>query len=216
MAQRGNRNRNLMLLKVLILGDSGVGKSSLMRQYVENKFDMRYRATIGADFLTKEIELEGTLVTLQIWDTAGQERFQSLGSAYYRGADACMLVFDITAADSFAHLSSWKEEFIIQAGEGHAFVLIGNKNDKDDQRAVTQKTAWAWAQKQSDNPNDDEEGTIQYFETSAKDNFNVQQAFEAVAKAALKKHKKTQQDEFVPLFKLGDNKDKEPKKKGCC
>eukprot|EP00659_Diplonema_papillatum_P023464 gene23464-biopygen22501 len=80
------------ILKVIILGDSGVGKSSLMNQFVNNKFDSRYKATIGADFLTAPIDIDGQLVTLQIWDTAGQERFQSIGSAYYRGADACMLV----------------------------------------------------------------------------------------------------------------------------
>jgi len=211
-----NRNRNRILLKTLVLGDSGVGKSSLMRQFVENKFDARYKATIGADFLTKEFELEGTMVTLQIWDTAGQERFQSLGSAYYRGADACMLVFDLTHADSFSHLGSWKEEFIIQAGEGHAFVLIGNKNDKEESREVPQKTATAWAKKQSENP-DDDEGKIPYFETSAKENFNIEQAFMEVARLALKKHKKTQQDEFLPGgFKLGDKATPEPKKKGCC
>ena len=84
--------RRKELLKVIILGDTGVGKSSLMGRYVNDKFDIRYKATIGADFLTKELTVDGTNVTLQIWDTAGQERFQSLGSAFYRGADACMLV----------------------------------------------------------------------------------------------------------------------------
>ena len=96
------------LLKVIILGDTGVGKSSLMGRYVNDKFDTRYKATIGADFLTKEVEVEGTKVTLQIWDTAGQERFQSLGSAFYRGADACMLVclqlFSLFSSPAFSFL----------------------------------------------------------------------------------------------------------------
>merc|ERR1711883_12435 len=106
-----------VLLKVIILGDSGVGKTSLMNQYVNRKFSNQYKATIGADFLTKDITLDDNRqVTLQIWDTAGQERFQSLGVAFYRGADACILVFDLTAKKSFENLDTWREEFLVQSG----------------------------------------------------------------------------------------------------
>jgi Ras-related protein Rab-7A len=87
-----------------------------MNQYVNKKFTNQYKATIGADFLTKEVMLEDKLVTMQIWDTAGQERFQSLGVAFYRGADACVLVYDITNQKSFEQLDSWRDEFLIQAG----------------------------------------------------------------------------------------------------
>lgn len=83
--------RKKVLLKVVILGDSGVGKTSLMNQYVNKKFTNQYKATIGADFLTKEVIVDDRVVTMQIWDTAGQERFQSLGVAFYRGADCCVL-----------------------------------------------------------------------------------------------------------------------------
>ncbi|THU54639.1 hypothetical protein C4D60_Mb10t27270 [Musa balbisiana] len=101
-------SRRRMLLKVIILGDSGVGKTSLMNQYalitltfvvslyVNKKFSNQYKATIGADFLTKEVQIDDRLFTLQIWDTAGQERFQSLGVAFYRGADCCVLVYDVS------------------------------------------------------------------------------------------------------------------------
>ena len=109
-------NRKKVLLKVIILGDSGVGKTSLMNQYVNRKFSNQYKATIGADFLTKDITLEdGRQVTLQIWDTAGQERFQSLGVAFYRGADACVLVYDVTSQNSFKTLETWRDEFLIQS-----------------------------------------------------------------------------------------------------
>merc|ERR1719231_1596660 len=108
-------HRKKVLLKVIILGDSGVGKTSLMNQYVHKRFSNQYKATIGADFLTKEVMIDDKLVTLQIWDTAGQERFQSLGVAFYRGADACILVYDITNPKSFDHLDSWRDEFLIQA-----------------------------------------------------------------------------------------------------
>merc|ERR1719456_1324117 len=109
--------RKKVLLKVIILGDSGVGKTSLMNQYVNKKFTNQYKATIGADFLTKEVMIDDKLVTMQIWDTAGQERFQSLGVAFYRGADCCVLVYDLTVPKTFESLDSWREEFLIQATE---------------------------------------------------------------------------------------------------
>ena len=106
--------RKKVLLKVIILGDSGVGKTSLMNQYVNKKFSNQYKATIGADFLTKEVMVDDRLVTMQIWDTAGQERFQSLGVAFYRGADCCVLTYDVTAPNTFKSLDSWRDEFLIQ------------------------------------------------------------------------------------------------------
>ena len=115
-----------------------VGKTSLMNQYVQKKFTKEYKATIGADFLTKEIEVEDKKVTMQIWDTAGQERFQSLGSAFYRGADCCVLVFDVNNAKSFEDLDNWRDEFIIQAsqGGGHAEGLG---------LPLVQLRSWSWS-----------------------------------------------------------------------
>jgi len=104
--------RKKVLLKVIILGDSGVGKTSLMNQYVNKKFSNQYKATIGADFLTKEVMVNDRLVTMQIWDTAGQERFQSLGVAFYRGADCCVLVYDVNVAKTFDNLDSWLFFFV--------------------------------------------------------------------------------------------------------
>lgn len=93
------------ILKVVLIGDGGVGKTSLRNQYIHKKFTDAYKATIGADFITKEVETnDGKKVMMQIWDTAGQERFQSLGVAYYRGADACILVYDVNNYLSFQHL----------------------------------------------------------------------------------------------------------------
>ncbi|KAJ3359466.1 hypothetical protein HDU91_004921 [Kappamyces sp. JEL0680] len=126
------------LLKVIILGDSGVGKTSLMNQYVNKKFNGQYKATIGADFLTKEITIGDTVVTMQIWDTAGQERFQSLGVAFYRGADCCALVYDVNHAKSFETLDSWRDEFLLQASprdpDNFPFILLGNKIDFEEGR----------------------------------------------------------------------------------
>lgn len=172
-------SRKKVLLKVIILGDSGVGKTSLMNRYVNNKFSNQYKATIGADFLTKEVMVDERLVTMQIWDTAGQERFQSLGVAFYRGADCCVLVFDVTVQKTFETLDSWRDEFLIQASprdpENFPFVVLGNKIDLEG-RAISQKRAMSWCQGKNGIP---------YFETSAKDSTNVEQAFQTIAKNAL-------------------------------
>lgn len=111
-----------------------------MNQYVTQRFSNQYKATIGADFLTKETMVDDRVVTLQIWDTAGQERFQSLGVAFYRGADCCVLVYDVTMPNTFKTLDSWRDEFLIQASprdpENFPFILIGNKIDLPN-RAVS-------------------------------------------------------------------------------
>jgi len=184
------RCRKKVLLKVIILGDSGVGKTSLMNQYVNKKFNTQYKATIGADFLTKEVTVDDRLVTMQIWDTAGQERFQSLGVAFYRGADSCVLVYDVVQPKTFDNLDSWRDEFLIQAGprdpDNFPFVVLGNKIDVDN-RAVAQKRALAWCQAK---------GNIPYFETSAKEAINVEQAFQLIARNALKQEQ--EEDIYLP------------------
>ncbi|KAL9266815.1 Ras-related protein [Drosera capensis] len=186
-------SRRRMLLKVIILGDSGVGKTSLMNQFVNRKFTNQYKATIGADFLTKEVQIDDRLFTLQIWDTAGQERFQSLGVAFYRGADCCVLVYDVNVMKSFENLNRWREEFLLQASphdpENFPFVVLGNKLDVDggNSRVVSAKKAKAWCASK---------GNIPYFETSAKDGTNVEAAFECIAKNAVKNE--PEEDIYLP------------------
>lgn len=202
-------HRKKILLKVIILGDSGVGKTSLMNQYVHKKFSNQYKATIGADFLTKEIMLDDKLVTLQIWDTAGQERFQSLGVAFYRGADACALCYDLTDSKSFDNLDSWMEEFLVHAAPRNAdkfpFVVLGNKADLAGRRQVPASKVKSWCSQKGDIPN---------FETSAKEAINVEQAFHTIAKNALAQEAATK-----PIF-IPDTLDlkpqNEPQKGGCC
>jgi Ras-related protein Rab-7A len=169
------------MLKVIILGDSGVGKTSLMQQYVNKKFSTQYKATIGADFLTKEVYLDDRRVVMQIWDTAGQERFQSLGVAFYRGADCCVLMYDVNNGKSFEALENWRDEFLIQANpsdpDSFPFVVIGNKIDVEEtRRAVSSKRAQAFCASK---------GNLPYFETSAKEATGVEQAFEVIARNAL-------------------------------
>eukprot|EP00798_Chlamydomonas_sp_ICE-L_P030908 gene30908-35960_t len=199
------------LLKVIVLGDSGVGKTSLMNQYVQKKFSKEYKATIGADFLTKEIEVDDKTVTMQIWDTAGQERFQSLGVAFYRGADCCVLVHDVNNTKSFDNLETWRDEFLAQGGpsdpDNFPFMVLGNKIDLDDgaSRVVSKKKAESWAASK---------GSIPFFETSAKDGTNVEDAFLQIARNALKNEK--EEDVYVPDALDMNTTAVAKKKSSCC
>uniref|UniRef100_A0A670IWA5 RAB7A, member RAS onco family n=1 Tax=Podarcis muralis TaxID=64176 RepID=A0A670IWA5_PODMU len=189
-----------ILMAFLSSSSHRVGKTSLMNQYVNKKFSNQYKATIGADFLTKEVMVDDRLVTMQIWDTAGQERFQSLGVAFYRGADCCVLVFDVTAPNTFKTLDSWRDEFLIQASprdpENFPFVVLGNKIDLEN-RQVTTKRAQAWCYSKNNIP---------YFETSAKEAINVEQAFQTIARNALKQETEVElYNEFPEPIKLDKN-----------
>jgi Ras-related protein Rab-7A len=146
------------LQKIVILGAQGVGKTSLMERFVAAKFSSQYKATIGADFSTKDVTVDAEVVTLQIWDTAGQERYQSLGTAFYRGADACVLVYDVSEAASFAKLETWRNTFIqsadIKDPRDFPFVVLGNKSDMEASKQVVQPSQVSqWCSKMGDIPN---------------------------------------------------------------
>lgn len=203
--------RKKSLLKVIILGDSSVGKTSLMNQYVNKRFSNQYKATIGADFLTKEVIVDDRVVTMQIWDTAGQERFQSLGVAFYRGADCCVLVYDVTAPNTFKNLDSWRDEFLIQAGprdpEHFPFVVLGNKVDLEN-RQVSTRRAQQWCQSKNDIP---------YFETSAKEGINVELAFQTIAKNALAQEADVElYNEFPDQIRLNSDRNNRPRNSDNC
>lgn len=172
------------LLKVILLGDGGVGKSSLMNRYVSNKFDARLLHTIGVEFLNKELEVDGHRVTLQIWDTAGQERFRSLRTPFYRGSDCCLLTFSLDDGQSFQNLANWRKEFSyyadVQDPDSFPFVVLGNKLDVPE-RQVSLVDAQRWCRDNGGHP---------YFETSAKDATNVAAAFEAAARRILASDKR--------------------------
>ncbi|KAI8585964.1 P-loop containing nucleoside triphosphate hydrolase protein, partial [Geranomyces variabilis] len=171
------------LLKVVLLGDGSVGKTSLRNQFIHKRFADAYKATIGADFVSKDVETQdGRRVSMQIWDTAGQERFQSLGVAFYRGTDACILVYDVTQPDSTKNLVRWLSEFIRQADiqdpETFPFVLVGNKIDVVG-RAVTKQHGQDLAQS-STGPSRD--ASLPLFEVSAKAGTRVDEIFAYIAR----------------------------------
>mmetsp|Transcript_3756 Transcript_3756/g.6115 ORF Transcript_3756/g.6115 Transcript_3756/m.6115 type:complete len:201 (+) Transcript_3756:60-662(+) len=169
-----------IFLKIIVLGESGVGKTSLLVRYVENTFTIATKSTIGADFLSKEVEVDGKPVTLQIWDTAGQERFQGLGTGFFRGADGVIFVFDVTRQETFDELGPWMKSFLIQTGqEGNTsfpMLVLANKVDLDD-RVVSKK----------DVENYCDQLDISFYETSAKEAINVDKAFEEIARVVLSK-----------------------------
>ncbi|KAL4230166.1 Ras-related protein Rab-9B [Mactra antiquata] len=196
------------LLKVVLLGDGGVGKSSLMNRFVSNKFDAQSFHTIGVEFLNKDVCVDNETYTMQIWDTAGQERFKSLRTPFYRGADCCLLTFAVDDMQSFKNLSMWKKEFLyyadIQDGNNFPFVILGNKVDVEN-RAVNEEMVRDWC-----NLN----GRCPYYETSAKDSTNVDTAF----KAAVERLKELEElmDERPQHGHTVDLRKKPKQSGGCC
>lgn len=172
-------------LKVIVIGDAGVGKTSLSNRHVSKIFTSNYRATIGADFLSKRIIHNEEEYSMQIWDTAGQERFRAIGSAFYRGSDCCVIVFDLTDKKSFENLKMWKNYFIedgwVKDPETFPFVIIGNKCEEEDKRVVSRDKVESWCL---------ESGRFSYFETSAKQDIGVDEAFKEVARLALQRLEK--------------------------
>eukprot|EP00371_Babesia_bovis_P003218 XP_001611865.1 Rab1a [Babesia bovis] len=160
------------LFKLVLIGDSGVGKSCVLLRFADDTFTDSYITTIGVDFRFRTIEVEGRRVKLQIWDTAGQERFRTITSAYYRGADAIIIVFDITDKLSFENVPSWLQEVEKFAPDGIHKLLIGNKSDQAQARDVDPSEIQEFSELHS----------TPYVEISAKSGSNVEEAFVSVAR----------------------------------
>ncbi|KAI8068854.1 putative GTP-binding protein ypt1 [Thamnidium elegans] len=160
------------LFKLLLIGDSGVGKSCLLLRFADDTYTESYISTIGVDFKIRTIELDGKVCKLQIWDTAGQERFRTITSSYYRGAHGIIVVYDVTDNESFENVKEWLREIERYASEGVNRLLVGNKSDLTDKRQVTLSNSKKWA----DSVN------IPILETSAKNSSNVEQAFLTMAR----------------------------------
>jgi len=155
------------LFKLLLIGDSSVGKSCLLLRFADDSYVDTYISTIGVDFKIRTVELDGKTVKLQIWDTAGQERFRTITSSYYRGAHGIIIVYDVTDMDSFNNIKQWLSEIDRYASDSVCKLLVGNKCDLVDSKVVDTETAKAFA---------DSLG-IPFIETSAKESINVEEAF---------------------------------------
>jgi Ras-related protein Rab-2A len=161
------------VFKYIIIGDSGVGKSCLLLQFTDKRFEPLHDLTIGVEFGARMVSIDGKNVKLQIWDTAGQETFRSITRSYYRGACGALLVYDVTRRETFTHLQTWLEDAKANANTAITIMLIGNKCDLDNKRQVRKDEGEAFAKANG----------LVFMETSAKTAQNVDDAFLRTASA---------------------------------
>ena len=199
------------LFKLLLIGNSSVGKSSLLVRFVDDIWEENFVPTIGVDFKLKTLEIDGKKVKLQIWDTAGQERFKNITASYYRGGNGVLVVYDITDRDSFNNLNSWLIEIEKNANKNVFKLLIGNKNDLESERKVSYNEGKEFA---------DSNG-MQFIETSAKTSDKVHDAFKLLTNEIIKNNLNKDKvmtnkgtERKIELNKGADLNKK--KKEGCC
>ena len=197
------------IFKVLLLGNSNVGKSSLFLRFVDDIWNDTFVPTIGVDFKIKTFNIDEKKIKMQIWDTAGQERFKNIIASYYRGAHGILLIYDVTDKESFKNLSNWLIEIEKNASKNVLKVLIGNKTDLEEKRVITYNQGKEFA---------DSYG-LKYIETSAKKNLNVNEAFETLGRELMhasdeKKIVKQKQNKKISVAKVQDLSVE--KKGGCC
>lgn len=166
------------LLKVVVVGDSSVGKSCLLLRFVDKRFRNNHELTIGVEFGCRVVEAEGRRFKVHVWDTAGQEAFRSITRCYYRSAAVALLVFDITKRSTFENLERWAKDVLAAAAPGVVLVVVANKVDLHEQREVSREEAEAFALRRS----------AAYYETSARDAIDVDEAFLAPCIVAINKN----------------------------
>ena len=196
------------IFKVLLLGNSDVGKSSILIRYVDESWNEAFVPTIGVDFKVKSMEVEQKKIKMQIWDTAGQERFSNVISSYFIGAHGLFLIYDITNRDSFKNLENWLIEIEKNASENVLKILVGNKNDLEQDREISYEEGKNFANRNG----------MEFIETSAKINTNVSEAFEMLGKLMIKNEaqpadKNQMKDKKILNASSGKNI---KTKKGCC
>lgn len=182
------------LYKVVLIGDSGVGKTNLLSRFTRDEFNLESKSTIGVEFATKSVYLDGgKVVKAQIWDTAGQERYRAITSAYYRGAVGALLVYDISKRQSFENLERWVKELRDHADHNIVILLVGNKSDMEHLRAVSSEEATSYANREH----------LAFIETSALENTNVESAFHQILAEiySLRQRKQQQIEEGAVMMK---------------
>ncbi|KAK8897761.1 hypothetical protein M9Y10_015727 [Tritrichomonas musculus] len=182
-------------LKIIIVGESGVGKTCLLLRYVDNKFIFDHISTVGSDYRVKHTEINGEPIDLHIWDTAGQERFRSITKTYFNSAHGAIVVFDVSNRISFDNVSYWVNA-VKEKDNSIQFILVGNKIDL--KREITNEEAKEFADSLD----------IQYFETSAKDGTNITEAFQYLAEKAYKSIKPTKNQIIKPSVNVSETEKK--------
>jgi len=180
------------LFKLLLIGNSGVGKSCMLMRYAENTFSTNFFNTIGVDFKIRSVNIEGKNVKLQIWDTAGQDRFRTITCSYYRGAQGIIVVYDVTDRESFEAVKHWMQEIDKYAQENVLKMIVGNKCDMTDKRKVTLEEGQDLASQYG----------VVYFECSAKSCSNIDLVFQTMAKTVMDKFSNNRKDTQAKSTKL--------------
>ena len=193
------------IFKVLLLGNSDVGKSSLLLRFVDSLWNDAFVPTIGVDFKVKTLEINNKKVKMQIWDTAGQERFRTVVSTYFKGAHGILLLYDVTNKDSFKNLENWLIEIEKNSSDKVLKILLGNKCDLSDDREIQTEEGQAFAIRNG----------MEFMETSAKMNTNVSEAFETLGKLMIEFNSKRNNNGEGKALKANSGKDINTKKK-CC
>jgi len=196
------------LFKIVLIGDSGVGKSNILSRFTRNEFSVESKSTIGVEFATRSIEIEKKVVKAQIWDTAGQERYRAITSAYYRGAVGALLVYDVTKKETFADVEKWLAELRDHADSKIVIMLTGNKCDLQHLRSVTTQDAEIYAAKED----------LLFLETSALNSVNIDAAFQKVLSVI---HERSQKLEPIQNKQASENlveieKSKAVAREKCC
>ena len=189
------------LFKVLLLGDSDVGKSSLILRYTDETFNSKLVNSIGVDFKMKKREIDGNIIKVQIWDTAGHERFRSITYSYYRGANSIIIVFDLSDKKSFISITEWLKQIEKHAKENVFKFLVGNKSDLENERQITYEEAKQYA----------EEHDLPYIETSAKNGININELFDSSIKTFLNNCSGFRGEKNIKLNQNSNNESR-----GCC
>ena len=206
--ENNDDNSNTNVFKILTIGDGGVGKTSILRRYVENKFLKHHLSTIGIDFLSKTLKIKDKEIKLKIWDTAGQERYRQITSHIYKDADGIILVFDVTSEESFNQITDWMDQIKNNVSKEEInLILIGNKCDLAD-RMVEKERGEEMAEKLK----------IKYFETSALTGQGINEAFEELAKQIFKNKNPNENISRNISISYDKSEDalKKKKGKGCC
>ena len=206
--KENNEEEEEIKIKIMLLGESQIGKTSFIQRYVKNNFNLSYITTVGIDFQLKQIKMNNKSIKLQIWDTAGQERFKNITKSYFHSSDGFIVGYDITSRLSFTNVSTWLKEINENAPEEIQKILIGNKCDLNEREVTTEE-----GQKLA------EENGMKFFETSAKNDINVKETFEAITKDILDVQYKVEGDgnrNSLVIDRKTEKKKDEAKKKGCC